>query len=234
MKNIKALLLAAGKSTRIAPIAQGNPKPLLNLGGKSVLLRNLEWLSQSGIHDIWINLHHQPEKIKAHIGSQFKVHYIYEPELLGTAGAVKNLENLWTDTFLVVYGDNLIRFSLENFYCFHKQNRTIASIALFDREKHLHTGIAGGQVVLNQARIESFIEGVTKRLSPYVNAGAYFLEPPLLSHIPPQIHYDFGKELFPQLLAENIPLAGHVIDGYCLGIDTPESYYRALELLEQL
>ncbi len=234
LDSIKTLLLCAGKSTRIAAVAKGLPKPLIDLHGRSVLLRNLEWLSESGIRDIWINLHFQPDAIKAHVGNKLPIKYIYEPEILGTAGAVKNLSGEWSQTFLVVYGDNLLRFSLSKLYQFHKENRSIATIALFNRERNLNTGIAGGQVVLKEGKIERFIEGSSERVSPYVNAGAYFLEPEILDHIPPYKLFDFGKDLFPQLLLKGIPIAGHVIDGYCLGIDTPESYFKALELMRQI
>lgn len=235
---MKALVLCAGKSTRIESIGKGKPKPLIELGGQSILSRNLLWLSQSGITDIWMNLHYRPEEIISHVGdgSQFgvSVKYIREPEILGTAGAVKNLSSEWSDTFLVVCGDNLFNFSLELFYQSHKNNKASATIALFNREQHLHTGIAGGQVVLSGQLIQNFIEGNREKLSPYVNAGAYFLEPSVLNLIPAQMMYDFGKELFPKMVQNGEKIAGHIIDGYCLGIDTPESYHNAIQILEKL
>jgi NDP-sugar pyrophosphorylase family protein len=233
MIDIKTLVLCAGKSTRITSIGKGIPKPLIDLGGKSVLQQNLHWLSQAGIREIWINLHYRPDDIRAHL-TGMQVQYIYEPEILGTAGAIKNLCKEWTETFLVIYGDNLFNFSLDEFYLFHKKNKALATIALFDRERNLNTGMAGGQVVLRGSRIESFIEGSAEKISPYVNAGAYFLEPEILNYIPSGVAYDFGKELFPQLIAKEVPICSYLIDGYCLAIDTPESYHRATQLLEKL
>jgi len=233
---MKALLLCAGKSTRIASIAKGGPKPLIELGGRSILERNIQWLSDSGIQDIWINLHHRPDDIKTAIrdGSQFRVsiRYVFEPEILGTAGAVRNLKAEWSSTFLVVCADNLYNFSIEPFYQSHKNTEAIATIALFNRETQLNTGIAGGQVVLTGRYIQKFIEGSSEKISPYVNAGAYFLEPEIVNHIPAQVPYDFGRELFPQLLHRKIKIATHVIDGYCLGVDTPDSYQAARSILE--
>jgi NDP-sugar pyrophosphorylase family protein len=159
------------------------------------------------------------------------VQYVFEPELLGTAGAVKNLSQEWLEPFLVVYGDNLFNFSIPRFYAAHKKERCIATIALFDRERHLHTGIAGGQVVLSGERITHFIEGSQTLISPFVNAGSYILEPKILEWIAPKILVDFGKDLFPKLLEQSIPLARYLIDGYCLGIDTPESYQNALRMI---
>ncbi|MBS0625114.1 MAG: nucleotidyltransferase family protein [Verrucomicrobia bacterium] len=235
---MKALVLSAGKSTRIATVSLGRPKPLIEVQGASVLSRNIEWLAKSGFSDIWINLHYRPDEIRFHIGdgSQFgvKVHYSFEPEILGTAGAVKNLEKEWDGPFLVVCGDNLYNFSLKEFRETHEKNRSVATVALFDRQKHLNTGIAGGQVVVSGERILGFVEGSQEKISPYVNAGAYWLEPEILSSIPFQSFFDFGKDLFPKLIKDDIKVGFHIINGYCLGIDTPDSFQSALKILEKL
>jgi NDP-sugar pyrophosphorylase family protein len=237
MDKIKVLLLAAGKSTRILPISKGMPKPLLDLDGQSVIKRNLAWLARSNISDVWVNLHYRPEEIKQHVGdgSQWglNIRYVLEPEILGTAGAVKNLQSEWSETFLVVYGDNLLDFSLDLFLQFHRQHQCLASIALFDRNQHMHTGIAGGQVILDFPYIQEFIEGSSVLVSPYVNAGVYFLEPAILKSMPENIFFDFGKDLFPDFVRDN-KMAGHVINGYCLGIDTPESYQSALTTIKRM
>lgn len=232
---MKALVLAAGKSTRIAPISKGKPKPLLEIHGKSILKRNLTWLSSYGVRDVWINLHYRPEEIINHIGdgSEFdlRVQYIFEPKILGTAGAVKHLQKEWSDTFLVVYGDNILNFSLDQFRLFHEENHAPISIALFNRSTHPHTGIAGGRVVLKGPVIQGFIEGGTQSISEYVNAGVYLLEPEILKIIPEETFYDFGNDLFPKCINNDIKIHGHVIEGYCLGIDTPDSYKEALKLI---
>ena len=234
---MKALLLAAGKSTRIAPISKGTPKPLLELDGQSVIKRNLAWLARSNVSDIWINLHYRPDEIKRHVGDGsewgIKIRYALEPEILGTAGAVKNLESEWNETFLVVYGDNLFDFSLDDFLNFHRQHQCLASIALFDRNRQVHTGVAGGQVLLDPPYVQEFIEGSSLLVSPYVNAGVYVLEPAILKSIPNERFYDFGKDLFPGFVKVN-KIAGHVINGYCLGIDTPESYESALTIIRRI
>ncbi len=233
---MKALVLAAGKSTRISPISKGKPKPLLEIHGESILKRNLAWLAKYGIKDIWINLHYHPEEIINHVGdgSEFgvQVQYTFEPKILGTAGAVKHLQKEWAETFLVVYGDNILNFSLHQFCSFHQKNKSPISIALFNRTVHLHTGIAGGRVILEGSLVQGFIEGGTKSISEYVNAGVYLLEPKILKNIPEETFYDFGNDLFPKCINNDIKISGHIIDGYCLGIDTPESYKSALKLIK--
>ncbi len=232
---MKALVLAAGKSTRIASISKGLPKPLIEVHGKSVLKRNLTWLAQFGFRDIWINLHYRAEDIINHLGQGddlgLNIQYAFEPEILGTAGAVKHLQEEWKETFLVVYGDNLFQFSLDTFISFHQSQKTPLSIGVFDRSKHLHTGIAGGRVVLKGSYVQGFIEGGNQAISNYVNAGVYLLEPKILEIIPEETFFDFGNDLFPKCIHNDIKISGHIIEGYCLGIDTPESYQNALTII---
>jgi NDP-sugar pyrophosphorylase family protein len=240
VEELGVLVLAAGKSTRIQPIAQGLPKPLLPVKGKSILERNLAWLSGSGIKSVWINLHYQAEKIQQAISTGvtlgLEVTYSLEPEILGTAGAYKNLESHWYGTTLVVYGDSLVRFDLSKFLNVHHHSKALATIALFDQKTHYHTAIAGGRVILDQnSRITSFVEitGMEEDLpSTLVNAAVYLLEPEVLKLIPSQTFYDFACDLFPQMLASGYHLQGHIINGYCLGLDTPESFAKAMDLIK--
>jgi len=233
------LVLAAGKSTRIASIAAGAPKPLLEFGGKSLIEWNLEWLVSAGVTEVWINLHYRPEAIRAALGdgSRYgvRIEYSYEPELLGTAGAWRRVASDWETTSLVVYGDNVLRFDLGEFLAAHRRTGAVATVAVFDPARHCNTGIAGGHVVLDGAgRIAEFREGAPGRdgVPEYVNAGAYLLEPEVLAAIPAGFQ-DFGRDVFPRLLAGG-GLYGHVIEdsGFCLGLDTPESFAEGRRLLE--
>ncbi|WP_447974976.1 nucleotidyltransferase family protein [Nitrospira sp. Kam-Ns4a] len=237
MRDLKALVLAAGKSSRIAPVAGGLPKPLLPFRGEPILGRNLRWLARQGIRHVWINLHYRPDDIRSAIGDGTRfglaVRYSFEPEILGTAGAVRHLACEWERTFLVVYGDNLLWFDLQEFLRFHRAGKACVSVALFDRTRHPHTGIAGGRVRLSpDDRILEFCEGGGDHDSTLVSAGVYLVEPEVVNEIPHGQVYDFGRNLFPFLLAQGRALRGYLIAGYCLGVDTPESYQRAIELIE--
>lgn len=237
MPDLKALVLAAGKSTRIASIAGRLPKPLIKVQGETILGHNLRWLSSQGVRQVWINLHYRPDDIRSVIGDGTRfgltVRYVYEPEILGTAGAVLNISSELKDTFLVVYGDNLLVLDLDNFLTFHRKHRGWVSVALFDRARHPHTGIAGGRVrVSADQHIEEFYEGGVGRDATLVNAGVYLVEPQVVREIPPRQYYDFGQDLFPKLLDQGRSIYGYTIDGYCLGIDTPESYQEAVRLIE--
>ncbi len=238
MNRSKAIVLAAGKSTRIAQLAGGRPKPLLEICGQAVLTRNLRWLAESGIEEVWINLHYRPQAIRESIGDGrglgLRVYYSFEPVILGTAGGVRRIAADWREAFLVLYGDSLIRTDLCRMEQVHRASRAPLTIALFDKSRQAHSGIAGGTVALAcNGRIARFAEGDASSTATLVNAGLYFIEPEIVSRIPPGSHYDFGRDLFPQLLRSGVPINSYIIDGYCLGLDTPEAYRRALDLIHQ-
>ena len=233
----KALVLAAGKSTRIEPISGGRPKPLLPIGGDAILAHNLRWLEREGVADVFINLHHRPEEIRDFVGdgSRFgvSVTYSHEPEIRGTAGAAKEIGAAFGGRFLVVYGDNLLKTDLAALVAAHEDAGAVATVAVFDRDTHPHTGIAGGRVAVDAAgRITEFAEGAGDEISTLVNAGVYVLEPQVLDAIPPATFFDFGKDVFPALLAAGHPVLAVPVTGFCLGLDTPETFAVAETLIQ--
>ena len=237
---MKALVLAAGKSSRIAAQSGGLPKPLIPVAGEPVIAHSLRWLASHGITDCWINLHFRPEVIQETLGNGsrygVRIRYAFEPTIRGTAGAVKNLESDWDEDFLVVYGDNLLGFDLAAMQRTHAASGALATIALFDWDRDLHSGIAGGRVTMTaDGTIEGFVEqGANAALpaSPWVNAGVYLLQPAICRHIPADTFCDFGRDVFPSLLKANLHLGGYPIQDYCLAVDTPEALARAQHIVE--
>jgi mannose-1-phosphate guanylyltransferase len=234
----KALLLAAGMGSRLRTIAGDLPKPLVPFAGAPIIVHNLRWLAASGVADVWINLHYQAETIRSAIGdgSAFglNAHYVYEPQLLGTAGALANLGAVFDETMLVVYGDNVIRCDLQRLRRAHTDHRAECTLALFDQTLHAHTGIAGGRVLLGaDEAVTGFTEGAESG-SSLVNAGVYAVEPSVGDLIPGGVLVDFGREVFPAMLAAGRRLQGHVIepDGFCLGLDTPQAFAAGQALID--
>lgn len=252
--NLDVLVLAAGKSTRISPVSAGEPKPLLSLGGRRLIEWSLTWLASHGVRSVWINLHYRPESIRAVVGTGerygLRVRYSHEPEILGTAGGWRRVV-FGTDaaadgggagvrgggagTWLVVYGDNVMRFDLAHFVAAHRAYGGLATIALFDPSVHANTGIAGGRVgIADDGRITEFREGAPAGPGPpsLVNAGAYLLEREVADSVAEGFQ-DFGRDVFPALLGTG-RVYGHVLErrGFCLGLDTPESYRVAQSLVE--
>jgi NDP-sugar pyrophosphorylase family protein len=234
----RALVLAAGKSTRIAGISGGEPKPLLMVSDRPIIAWTLEWLAEFGVREAWVNLHYRPDDIRSRLGdgSEFglRIRYSHEPEILGTAGAFRRLRHEWSGPTLVIYGDNLMRFDLARFQSTHTQHGVAATVALFDPARHPNTKIAGGKVVVDGAGlVTSFAEGQTTVSNgvSYVNAGAYVLEPSVADNIPDG-YQDFGADVLPKLAGRR-QLSGHLMEdgAYCLGLDTPDSYAVAQTLI---
>ncbi|OXE37654.1 MAG: hypothetical protein CGW95_00295 [Phenylobacterium zucineum] len=234
-----ALVLAAGLGSRIRHIAGGLPKPLMPFGNSTILEHNLAWLAVAGIRDAWINLHYGADLIRSRIGDGsaygLRVHYVYEPELLGTAGALKNFGPAANQSMLLVYGDNVVRFDLDKLNQAHERSGAEATVVVYDRHRHLNTGIAGGGVqIADDFAITRFVEGPkTARMSSLVNAGVYRLEPSILDLIHPGVSTDFGRDVFPAMVKQDRKLMAHIMDdaGLCLGLDTPESHAAGQSLL---
>ncbi len=265
MARINVIVLSAGKSTRLQPISKGRPKPLVPIAGKAIIKHQLAWLGDYGINEVYINTHYRAQEVQSTLGKKagnVAIKYLYEPNLLGTAGAVKNASKHWSkcDAILVIYGDNLMRFDLDAFYQSHTNNNALLTMALFNQNANPHTGIAGGKVLTSSRsqklsfctpemasrgltagcthKITGFTEGADPAVKPrddlssLVNAGAYFLKPEILEQIPNNTFYDFGHDVFPKLLEQNLTFNGFLIDGFCLGLDTPESFNRAEEMIK--
>lgn len=235
----KALVLAAGMGSRIRSVAGDLPKPLMPFGGTTILAHNLRWLAASGVRQVWINLHFAADAIRTAIGDGaafgLDVTYVYEAQLLGTAGALANIAPVFDQTMLVVYGDNIVRCDLDALVHRHGSTGAEATIALFDQQRHPHTGIAGGRVELHaDGAVAAFVEGAASA-STLVNAGVYAVEASLLDLISLGSSVDFGRDVFPAMLAAGRGLQGYVIDdaGFCLGLDTPDSHAAGLRLLAE-
>jgi len=237
VKAPKVLLLAAGKSTRIAEVSGGVPKPLLKVGDGAIIEHNLDWLAAQGVTSVFINLHYRPEDIQSALGDGRRygvsITWSHEPTILGTAGAWKHLAAQLGTPSLVIYGDNLFRFDIGALLATHAAGSALATLALFDQTTHVHTGIAGGRVEIAKGRVTGFVEGRPESTSStLVNAGAYALDAALARDIGDGFQ-DFGRDVFPGLVGGG-RVSAHIIEpeGYCLGLDTPESYATAQRLVQ--
>lgn len=237
----KALVLAAGLGSRIRSVSEA-PKPLMRFGDRPILGHTLAWLARAGVTCAIINLHYKAEAVRAAIGDGsaygLSVTYAFEPELLGAAGALANIQALADWPMLVVYGDSLVRFDLAALQRTHAEAGAEATVALFDQRLHRHTGIAGGHVQLGaDGRVLGFTEGGAAAPDgpALVNAGVYMVEKGVLDLIAPGRLVDFGRDVFPAMLAQGRPLHGHVLEpsGFCLGLDTPESWAEGRRLLRE-
>lgn len=227
---MKAVVLAAGRGTRLRPWTETLPKVMIPVGGKPPLERHIERLRAAGIEDIFINLHHLPEAITGRFGDGegwgVRIRYAYEPELLGTAGAVKNLErDLAGGPFLVVYGDNTVDADYADFSHFAQAGDALGIVAVFEKDD-----VAGAGIVdfAPDGRIARFLEKPEPgaAFSRWVNAGIYRFGPRLFDYLKPGFS-DFGKDVFPLLLERGETLLAYVLKGPVVAVDTPDQLRAA-------
>ena len=226
---MKAVVLAAGKGTRLNPITANVPKPMLSVGSRPVIDWTLAMVAHCGVREVFVNLHHCAEVLMEFCGDGrrwgVRITYAFEPKLLGTAGAVRSLApQLGGESpFLVVYGDNFYECDISGLAAFHKNHGGIATLALFKKED-----VAGAGIVQidGSGRVVRFVEkpSASQMFSDLVNGGVYILSPEVLCHIPAAVPCDFGHDAFPSLLAAGHAIYGCVMEGAVWPIDTPPLY----------
>jgi NDP-sugar pyrophosphorylase family protein len=227
---MKAVVLAAGKGMRLRPLTDEIPKVMIQIAGKPILEYHIEHLAGAGIRDIFINLHHLPERITSHFRDGKKwgvgIRYSLEPEILGTAGAVKKLEaELRGEPFLVVYGDNFSEFDFADFISWSEKAGGLGTIAVFEKEDIAGSGVVD---IGSGGRIVRFLEkpAPNEVLSQWVNTGIYRLSDDILDHIPSG-YSDFGHDIFPEAIKRGEKLFAYRSKEPVWAIDR-------LELLDEL
>lgn len=222
---MKAVILAAGKGERLGDVTWHLPKPMIQFRGKPILEHNIALCRKFGATDIYINTHHLPDLIRRHFGDGsrwgVRIEYSYEPELLGTAGAIKYFErNLSGEPFFVLYGDNYSDYDLGALRDLQAEYNALAVIAFHWREETSASGVAEFD---EKGRILKFIEkpkpGESK--SHWVNAGIYYFRPEILQHLP-EGYSDFAADIFPMLMSKHVPLFGVCRSTDVRAFDTPE------------
>lgn len=230
------MILAAGEATRLRPLTASIPKCMVPIAGKPILAHAIERLRASGVEEIVINLYHLPDVVMKYFGDGrawgMHITYSVETALLGTAGGVGKVRSFFDAPFFVWYGDNLSTCNLNRLYAFHRTKGGVASIALYYREDLTSSGIVQLDA---QDRITRFLEkpAPDQIFSHWVSAGIFVLDPLVLAHIPRNAPSDFGKDVFPALLADGLPLYGYRMswDEGLWWIDTPQDLRRVQERL---
>ncbi len=224
---MKAVVMAGGFGTRIQPLTNSSPKPMLPILNKPMMQYMIEKLASLGIKDIVVLLYFMPEVIEGYFGdgSKFGVNitYITPDDDYGTAGAVKKAQKFLDETFFIVSGDLVTDFDFQQIIDYHKSKNSKLTITLTGVEDPLQFGV----VITNpEGQIQKFLEKPSwgEVFSDTINTGIYLLEPEILNYIPEDTNYDFGKQLFPKLMKENIALWGCNVEGYWRDVGNPESY----------
>ncbi|MBI1910720.1 MAG: mannose-1-phosphate guanyltransferase [Deltaproteobacteria bacterium] len=236
---MKSIIMAGGFGTRLRPLTNTLPKPMVPMANRPIIDHIVELLKKNSITDLTGLLYFQPEMISDHLkdGSQFgvKIDYITATVDLGTAGAVGSAMRRWPDhdTTLVISGDVLTDIDLTKALEFHKKNNAIATIVLTRVENPLAFGIV---ITDESGRIVRFLEKPSwgEVFSDTINTGIYILDKAVLDFIPPEKEFDFSKELFPILLENKKPIYGFIAEGYWKDVGTLEEYRIAnMDILQE-
>jgi NDP-sugar pyrophosphorylase family protein len=230
---MRAMILAGGMSTRLYPLTKQVPKPIVPVVGEPISGHVMRWLSSFGYDEVAINVFYLADLVQATFGdgSRYgaKLHYLRERELTGSAGALKQMEGWFDGTFVVVGCDDLTDADLASLVRFHKARGALATIGLLEVDEVDQYGV----VILDEhGRITGFQEKPAKgtEKSKLANTGIYVFEPAIFERIPANTFYDFGKQVFPELVADGLPFYGMELKGaYWRDIGTPDEYRRATD-----
>jgi mannose-1-phosphate guanylyltransferase len=225
LKNMKAMILGAGKGTRVQPITHEIPKPMIPLVRKPVMEYLIELLKKHGVDQIMVNTSHLAPIIENYFrdGEQFGVSMAYSYEgyvesgvaissPVGSAGGMKKIQDFsgfFDETFIVLCGDAWIDLDITKALEIHRQKNAIASVII--REVPADEVFKYGIVALDQDdRIVQFQEKPDPKeaISNLANTGIYIFEPEIFDYIPSGVAYDIGGELFPKLAQAHLPFIG--------------------------
>ncbi|MEO0375248.1 MAG: sugar phosphate nucleotidyltransferase, partial [Cyanobacteria bacterium P01_A01_bin.17] len=228
---MRAVLMAGGEGTRLRPLTCDLPKPMVPILNRPIAEHIVNLLKRHQIYEIIATLFYLPDVMRDYFrdGSQFGVQMTYaveEAQPLGTAGCVKNISALLTDTFLVISGDCVTDFNLSDAIAFHKERGSKATLVLARVPNPMEFGVV---ITDEQQRICRFLEkpSSSEIFSDTVNTGIYILEPDVLNYLPSDEATDFSHDLFPLLLEKGEPLYGYVAEGYWCDVGSLESYREA-------
>jgi len=212
------MLLAAGLGTRLRPLTYEVPKPMVPVLGRPVMDHIVRLLAKHGFQDVVCNLHYFPDQIQDRFGDGsgwgVNLSYSHEEELLGTAGGVRNVrDHFGGETFLIISGDALTDIDLTALWQAHREKGGVATLSL----KRVDDPSQIGVVILgDDGRIQGFQEkpDPAEALSDLGNCGIYVMEPEIFDYFPDRPFVDWAQDVFPALLAQDVPFYGHEISEY--------------------
>jgi dTDP-glucose pyrophosphorylase len=218
------VLMAGGLGTRLRPLTDEIPKPLLSVGGKPILEHIIQSFKNNGFYQFIIAVNYKKELIESHFGdgSEYGVDitYLHEEKRLGTAGALSLVIREINKPFFVMNGDLLTKINFEQLLAFHIENRAIATMCVRNYEYQIPYGVIKTQ----QHRLIGIEEKPIHH--SFVNAGIYVLDPELLHSIPYNEFYDM-PELFTELIAREENVQAFPIREYWMDIGQMKDYEQA-------
>ncbi len=242
---MKAMILAAGKGTRVRPITYTIPKPMIPILQKPVMEFLLELLRKHGFDEIMVNVSHLADEIEGYFrdGQRFGVQLAYSfegrivdgtlvGEAIGSAGGMRKIQDFspfFDDTFVVLCGDALIDLDLTAAVKWHREKGSIATIITkpVPRQEVSSYGVV---VTDDDGQVKAFQEkpAIEEALSTNINTGIYIFEPEIFKYIPSGVEYDIGGDLFPKLVEIGAPFYALPMNFEWVDIGKVPDYWRAI------
>jgi NDP-sugar pyrophosphorylase family protein len=229
---MRAIILAGGRGTRLAPYTYVLPKPMMPVGDKAILEILLRQMKRAGINHVVLTVGHLAGLMQAFFqdGQQYDldITYSFEPKPLGTAGPLSMVPGL-DKTFLVSNGDVLTTLDINHFFKFHHQHGGICTIAMHERKVKIDLGVIERNH--DDYQVTDYIEKPT--LDYCVSMGLYIFEPEVLNYIPKGEYLDFPN-LIHKLLDADEKVVGYPFDGYWMDLGNPDDYEQANKDFERM
>lgn len=217
---VTAVIMAGGFGTRLRPLTDDIPKPMLKVGGRPLLEHTILRLKESGVRDFIITTHYLPEKIKNHFGDGrsfgVSITYIEEDEPLGTGGAL-GLIGICNETLLVMNGDIMTHVDFRAMFDYHIQQSAMITVGSRSYEIQVPYGVLNCE----GSAVKSIAEKPVQEF--LVNAGIYYLDKSVLSSIPRGQKYNM-TDLIEQMIEKNKSVVGFPIIEYWVDIGHIEDY----------
>ncbi len=221
---MKAMVLAAGLGTRLRPLTLEIPKPMVPVLDRPVMAHILGLLESQGVDELIANLHYFPDSIRGYFGDRLT--YSYEDELLGTAGGVRKVREFFgAEEVLVISGDALTDLDVPALVDRHRRAGGIATLTV---KKVPDTREYGVVIHDPDGRVQGFQEkpDPAEALSNLGNCGIYCFSPEIFDYFPARAFADWAQDVFPTLLAHDVPFHVHEIEAYWNDIGSLEELRR--------
>lgn len=229
---IKGILLVGGRGTRLMPLTERTPKPMLKVAGVPFTEHQLAKAKHAGITEIALATSYMSDVFQPHFGDGssmgLTLHYAVEKEALGTGGAIKNASEVLNlkpgDSVVIFNGDVLSGHDLKGQIQFHQEHG--AAVTLYLTE--VDDARAFGCVPIDEnANVTAFLEKMENPVTNLINAGCYIFDASVFHHIPENTVVSVERETFPKILAHGLPVKGFVDRSYWLDIGTPSALIKA-------
>lgn len=229
---MKAVILAGGKGTRLAPFTTIFPKPMLPVGDRPILDIVMNQLTYYGFKDIILSVGYMAELIQAYysqnkLPQNVRLSYIKEKRPLGTVGSLSLMSDL-TEPFLLMNGDVLTTLDYRDLFKFHKKNKGIMTIAMHKRKVDIDFGVISTD---KNYRLKGYEEKPS--LDYLVSMGIYILEPEVLKYIPKNKKLDL-PDLVKKLMDKGEKVQGYPYGGHWLDIGRHDDYEAAIKSFDKM